>query len=147
MIEVLVSLMIMTLGLLGVAGLMFSGINNATSFDLSSKATQSANEIIDAMRSNPANAASYLTGYGTTASSISTTTVADADRKQWLQSVQRLPGGDGKIETVAGYPGQYQVSVRFSNCVGTLSAVESSNCAAPSGNNEKRTISFIVKIS
>lgn len=146
MIEVLVSLLIMTIGLLGVAGLMLSGVNNATGFDLSSRATQSANEIMDAMRANPANAASYVTAYGTVAASLGTTTVADADRKQWLQAVQRLPGGDGKIETVAGATSQYKISVRYANCMGSLSASESASCTNVSSDNEKRTISFLIQI-
>jgi type IV pilus assembly protein PilV len=146
MIEVLVALLVMTIGLLGVAGLMLSGVSNATGFDLSSRATQSANEIMDAMRSNPAQAASYVTAYGTNPTSLSASTVAGADRKQWLESVQRLPGGDGKIEAVAGSPGQYQISIRFSNCLGTLSATETANCTTVSSNSDKRTISFLIKI-
>ena len=148
MVEVLVSLLLMTIGLLGISGLMLSGVNNSTGMDLSSRAGQSASQIMDAMRANPANAASYITSYGVDPLTLSGTTPQDTDRKLWLEAVQRLPGGDGKI-TTTGVAGQYLISIRFSNCLGTLSTGTGSQaaaCANPSGDSEKRTISFSFKI-
>ena len=55
-------------------------------------------------------------------------------------------GGDGKIEAVAGAPGQFQITIRFSNCLGSLSNVEASNCKGISNNNDKRVISFLFRI-
>ncbi len=146
MVEVLVSLLLMTIGLLGISGLMLAGVNNSTGFDLASRASQSANEIMDAMRANSANAAGYVTPYATNAATLTTTTPVDTDRVQWLQVVRRLPGGDGKIEAVAGSPGEYLVSIRFANCLGSLSPTELANCLAVSSNNDKRTISFQFRI-
>lgn len=146
MVEVLVSLLLMTIGLLGISGLMLAGVNNSTGFDLASRASQSANEIMDAMRANSANAAGYVTAYGTAPATLTGTAPADADRRQWLQAVQRLPGGDGQIETFVATPNEYLVSIRFANCLGTLSPTELANCLAVASNNEKRTISFRFRI-
>lgn len=129
---------------------MLSGVNNATGMDLSSRAAQSANQIMDAMRANTTNASSYVTAYGTDPATLTGTSPQNADRKLWLEAVKRLPGGDGKIEAVVGVAGQYLVSIRFSNCLGTLSAgastSEAAACTSPSNNSDKRTISFIFRI-
>ena len=146
MVEVLVSLLLMTIGLLGIGGLMLSGINNSTGFDLASRASQSANEIMDAMRANSSNAAAYVTAYGTNPSTLTGTTPANSDRKQWLETIQRLPGGDGKIEADTASIGQYLVSIRFTNCVGSLSSTEFAKCSSISSDGEKRTISFRFRI-
>lgn len=155
MIETLISLLLMTIGLLGVGALMMSGVNNAAGADLSSRASQAANEIMDAMRANAANAKDYITPYGTAPSSLTGTAPANADRAQWLTNVQRLPGGDGRIAyadaaaacaTAAQSACDYIVSIRFANCLGTLSADELAKCTAVSSNNEKRTISFRFRI-
>lgn len=155
MIETLISLLLMTIGLLGVGALMMSGVNNAAGFDLSSRASQAANEIMDAMRANAANAKDYITPYGTAPSSLTGTTPAYTDRVQWLTNVQRLPGGDGRIEyadatatcaTSNQSACDYTVSIRFANCLGALSSTELANCKAVSSNNDKRTISFRFRI-
>lgn len=146
MIEVLISILLMTIGLLGISGLIMSGINNTTGFDIASRASQSANEIMDAMRANSNNATAYITAYGTDPSTLTGTTPQDTDRKRWIQEINKLPGGDGKIEAVAANPGEFLITVRFANCLGTLSATERSNCIASTSNNEKRVIEFRFKI-
>lgn len=155
MIESLVSILLMTIGLLGVGALMMSGVNNATGFDLSSRASQAANEIMDAMRANATNAKDYITAYGTAPASLTGTTPAAADRNQWLTNVQRLPGGDGSIvyadstsacATSSLSACDYIVSIRFANCLGTLSAVQLAACTSVASDNEKRTISFRFRI-
>lgn len=155
MIESLVSILLMTIGLLGVGALMMSGVNNATGFDLSSRASQAANEIMDAMRANATNAKDYITAYGTAPASLTGTTPAAADRNQWLTNVQRLPGGDGRITyadptsacAAANLSAcDYIVSIRFANCLGTLSAAEQTACQAVASDNEKRIISFRFRI-
>lgn len=155
MIESLVSILLMTIGLMGVGALLMSGVNNATGFDLSSKASQAANEIMDAMRANATNAKDYITTYGTVPASLTGTTPAAADRNQWLTNVKRLPGGDGRIAyadptsacaTANLSACDYIVSIRFANCLGTLSAVQLAACNNVASDNEKRTISFRFRI-
>lgn len=144
LIEVLISIVVMSFGLLGISGLMMSGVNNSTGSDLASRASQSASEIMDAMRANRGNAANYVTAAGTKSSDITGTTVADKDRKDWLVTLERLPGGTGEIDTVAGSTNTYVVTVSFANCIGTLSKDETDKCIA--GFGEKRAIPFIFQI-
>lgn len=146
MIEVLISILVMTFGLLGISGLMVSGIKNATGSELASRASQSASEIMDAMRANPNNAASYVTAFGTDPTTLTGTLPQNTDRKQWLEALQRLPGGDGEIKTDTTVSGGYVVSVRFANCIGTLSTAQQTNCKNATSNSEKRNIEFKVKI-
>jgi type IV pilus assembly protein PilV len=144
LIEVLISIIVMTFGLLGISGLMMSGVNNSTGSDLASRASQSATEIIDAMRSNRGNAANYVTAIGTKSSDITGTTVADKDRQAWLLALERLPGGAGEIDIVPGTTNIYKVTVRFANCIGTLSEAETKACK--DGFGEKREIPFTFQI-
>lgn len=144
LIEVLISIVVMTFGLLGISGLMMSGVNNSTGADLASRASQSASEIMDAMRANRENAANYKTNIGTKAADISGTTVADNDRKAWLAALELLPGGGGEIDIVSGTTNTYRVNVRFANCIGSLSKDEKKNCIDGSG--EKREIPFTFQI-
>jgi type IV pilus assembly protein PilV len=144
LIEVLISIIVMTFGLLGISGLMMSGVNNSTGSDLASRASQSASEIMDAMRANRENAANYKTALGTKSTSITGTTVADKDRKAWLEAVERLPGGVAEIEIPSGTTNTYRVTIRFSNCIGSLSEEEKKNCV--NGTAEKRPIIFTFQI-
>lgn len=144
LIEVLISIVVMTFGLLGISGLMMSGVNNSTGSDLASRASLSASEIMDAMRANRENAANYKTPLGTKAANITGSTVADNDRKAWLLALERLPGGAGEIDTVAGTANTYKVIVRFANCIGSLSIDEKAKCVA--GTGEKREIPFTFQI-
>lgn len=143
LIEVLISIIVMTFGLLGISGLMMAGVNNSTGSDLASRANQAASEIMDAMRANRGNAVNYVTDFETDPASITGTSPADTDRKQWLQTLALLPGGSGEIK--AGLAANtYTVKVRFANCIGTLSALEAKACV--DGTGEKRTILFIFQI-
>jgi type IV pilus assembly protein PilV len=140
LIEVLISILIMTFGLLGISGLMLKGIDNATGSDLSARASQSANEIMDAMRANADNKSAYLTGMGKKASEVTGSTIADQDVKQWLTSLALLPGGQGAIETDASITNGVKVTIQFNNCVGTLTKAELDNCKSTSSN--KRVLLF-----
>ena len=144
LIEVLISIVVMTFGLLGISGLMMSGVNNATGSDLASRASQSASEIMDAMRANRENAANYITSIGTKSTDISGTTVADTDRVAWLKALELLPGGAGEIQPVPGTTNTYKVIIRFANCIGSLSTEEKTNCT--NGTGEKREIPFTFQI-
>lgn len=148
LIEVLISIIVMTFGLLGISGLMMKGVSNSTGSELASRASQSASEIMDAMRANPTNASTYLTNFGTNPNSLTGTTPSETDRKQWLEALQRLPGGDGEIkaDTTTTDTNDYIVTVRFANCIGTLSDAEKTKCATATNNSDKAEIIFKFKI-
>ena len=128
MLEILVSLVVMALGLLGMGRLMIASINNAVAIDVSSRASQSAHSIAEAMRAATVNSDTYTTAYGASISGLTGTEAKDSDRKLWLETLRRLPDGDGKIEWDASLV-EATVTVRFNNCLGTLSASETTNCA------------------
>ena len=133
LIEVLVTLVILAFGLLGIAGLMVSGISNTASSEAQSKASQLAADMADRMRANPAVALSatseYITKYEDDAPA-NPATIAQADKKAWLDALAaQLPQGDGKITSSVG-AGQRKmdIEVRWADCLGTLSDAERTSC-------------------
>ena len=141
LLEVLISIVIMTFGLLGISGLMVKGISNSTGSDLASRASQSSGFIMDAMRANTLQLSSYDTFFADNASTYAgTTTTAASDLFQWKTAVERLPGGQGEIKCD---PASFvcTVSVLYRNCMGTLSKNEIDACAISSTSNS-RTIDY-----
>jgi type IV pilus assembly protein PilV len=143
LIEVLIAILVMTFGLLGIGGLMMAGVNNSTDSDLASRANQSASEIMDAMRANRGKAANYEIDFATPAKTFPTTT-AENDIKQWRAGLAILPGGLGQIEKIAG-ANTYRVTVKFTNCIGTLSKVQLDNCKN-NATTSRREIFFEFKV-
>lgn len=98
MIEMLVAVLIVSIGLLGVAGLQVYGLSTNHSAYLRSQATFLAYDITDRMRANDtaARAGSYNIAYADAAPSGGD--VAATDLQQWLAALnQALPEGDGAI--------------------------------------------------
>jgi type IV pilus assembly protein PilV len=143
MLEVLITIVIMAFGLLGISGLMVKGIDNSTGADLSSRATQAANQMIDAIRANRGNLGNYTVTFANTASDFTTTSVQDLDRNQWLTTLAVLPNGDGDITCVAA-TSICTINVRFSNCIGALNQAQLTACASVAGNI--RILTFVSQI-
>ena len=145
LIEVLVSLAIMAVGLLGMGRLMVTAIHHATATDVSSRAAQSAHGIAEALRATAAaNVSSYSTGYGDSA--MTGTEPSASDLKFWRDSLRRLPEGDVKIE-LNGDLSEATVTVRFNNCLGTLSTLEATRCNNSSDPDaRKRSIALWLKL-
>lgn len=105
LLEVLIAFLILTIGLLGMAGLQGTALRNNHSTFLRSQAIISAYEILDRMRANKvaALAGSYARNFGdsqpsqTCSAPCSPTNMALADENQWVDAVSRLPSGDGSI--------------------------------------------------
>jgi type IV pilus assembly protein PilV len=135
LIEVMVTLVILSLGLLGIAGLLVSGVSNAASTEATAKANQLAADMADRMRANPTVAASgtseYITLYGSTAASATgTLSIANQDKKDWLIALAaQLPRGDGKItSSSAGTVRKMEIEIRWNNCMGTISDTNKTDC-------------------
>lgn len=97
LLEVLVALVILSVGLLGLAGLQTTGIRNNHSANLRSQATILAYDIADRIRANKANSAAYAVAIAGDPSGGAT--VAEGDIDEWLNALsERLPDGDGSIE-------------------------------------------------
>jgi type IV pilus assembly protein PilV len=103
MIELLVSLLIFSFGMLGLAGLQVRSLSMSQSSLYRSQATALTDDILDRMRADRDNA---LAGQWTTAltnasSSIATTPLAKSDMKDWKATVEALLP-DGKASVAVG---------------------------------------------
>lgn len=133
LIEVMVTLVILSFGLLGIAGLLVNGVSNASASESMAKASQLAADMADRIRANPTVAISatseYITTYADTPPA-SPTTIAQRDKKEWLEALAaQLPQGDGKITSfVGGGQRRLDIEVRWSNCLGTLSDADRTSC-------------------
>ena len=103
LIEVLVALVVLSIGLLGVAGLQLVGLRGNLSASSRTQASYFADDIIDRMRANydaargpDAAHLQYQLAMGATASAA-TDPIALADVTAWLAELQALPAGKGSI--------------------------------------------------
>lgn len=121
-IEVLIAIFVLTVGLLGVAGMQMIGLKNTNNAALRTQAVFLAQDIADRMRSNPTAFAVYpitdstlnLTtcpSSCTPASGCSPDDLADYDRCAWKYTVEQLPGGQGQITLLAN--NIYQITIMW----------------------------------
>lgn len=114
MIEVLVTIVIVSIGLLGYAGLLLkSNKDNLTAYQRS-QATLLAYDITDCMRANRANAigGQYTIAIGTAAGSG--TSIAAQDLVRWKSRLSsNLPSGDGGIQVNGS--GGVTITIQWSN--------------------------------
>lgn len=110
LIEVLVALVILSVGLLGVASMQLYGLRGNNSAYLRSQGLQYAYEVLDMMRANRTNAISttastnYVIAAGEDPATIGKTGVTLDDLQEWLAGLNGttngnsgLPGGQGAI--------------------------------------------------
>ncbi|MGB5650147.1 MAG: type IV pilus modification protein PilV [Sedimenticolaceae bacterium] len=110
LLEVLVALIVLSIGLLGLSGLQTTGLRGNHSALLRSEATMLANDILDRMRANRQEAldGSYNIAFADSAASAACSAnclpaqVANADLFQWRSYVERLPGGQGQVDVTSG---------------------------------------------
>lgn len=121
LLEVLVALIVLSIGLLGLSGLQTTGLRNNYSAFLRSQATLVTSDILDRMRANreAAKDGDYDIAYAGTPASItctgtcSKTQVAQLDVELWRAYVERLPSGEGQVSVTGG--GQAEVRVRWAD--------------------------------
>lgn len=102
LLEVLVSMLIVSIGLLGLAGLTTTSLQNNQSAYQRSQATWLAYDMLDRMRANRAVAVtgSYDTAFSTVPSG---STTAAQDLTQWKNTLAAaMPGGQGSIGRANG---------------------------------------------
>ena len=98
MLEVLISMIIIALGLLGYAGLQAVSLKNANTAYLRSQATMLSHDIVERMRVNRAVAltGSYNISIG---SNTGGSGIAGSDLAEWKTNLrQSLPAGDGRVD-------------------------------------------------
>ena len=96
LLEVMISVFVLAIGLLGLAGLQLTSMQNGHSAFLRSQATLAAYSIIDDMRANLGNKDDYAINLAATASG--TGGLAQDDINDWLADLAaELPAGDGSV--------------------------------------------------
>jgi len=99
LIEVLIAVLILAIGLLGMAQMQANGMRSTHGAYLRTQATLLSGDILDSMRANltAARRGDYnIDNYGDTPTG---STVADTDVNTWLANVALLPGGLARIVT------------------------------------------------
>jgi type IV pilus assembly protein PilV len=131
LIEILIALIVLSIGLLGHTKTLSVGLRATTDANLRTQATYLVNEMVERMRSNrPAAHSGYYAeidyagincsinpakicseGVAGTAVECTTNELADEDSYHWLCQVQStLPGGEVSVSTSAGV---YSIQTRW----------------------------------
>jgi type IV pilus assembly protein PilV len=97
MVEVLVTLVLVSVGLLGIAGLQLTSVQNTNSASQRFQATLLAEEVLERMRANRSQAevGRYDVALGADADTVG---LAQDDLSAWKLALADLPGGDGAVE-------------------------------------------------
>jgi type IV pilus assembly protein PilV len=112
LIEALVALVVLSIGLLGVAALQLTALRNNSSASFRTQATYLAYDIADRMRANRdrALAGNYDVTYANTPTGAA---LADRDVIAWKTMLTAtLPSGDGSIQT-NGVDGQVVIRIQW----------------------------------
>jgi len=97
LVEALVALLVLSIGLLGIAGLQLTGMRNNQAAYLRSQAVVLADDILERMRANRGTLGAYAVALGDDPPDTPTT-MAQTDLQAWLLTLGAvLPDGDGSI--------------------------------------------------
>ena len=114
LIEVLVSMVVLSVALLGTAALTASSLKNTNTSYYLSQATIMADDVLDRMRANlaQARAGKYnIAADGSVAASANTLAKFDCD--EWLTTLsQTMPGGKGKVSVDPG-TGEAKITIEW----------------------------------
>ncbi len=116
LIEVLVSVLVLSIGLLGLASLQATSLRYNNDSSAQTQAAYLASDMADRMRANLSEAANYpgtpaaadLSCYS---SGCSPSAMAGNDIAEWNTALDTLPAGKGTITAVAG--GLYKITVMW----------------------------------
>ena len=110
LIEVMVSILVLAVGLLGIAAMQAVALRGGQGSLESSQAVMQATSIIEAMRANRANAASY----NTTSMKCSAPAGFNADVDVWIASLKSTIGDDAATcGQIVGCPDACVVTVQW----------------------------------
>ena len=126
MVEALVALVILAIGLLGIAALYLDSLRGGRTALYRTTAVSLASDLADRIRSNRDAGAAYTLAFGDDTMAADTTcdaapgcdapTMAETDLARWRERlVQTLPGGDAEVTptVIAGEPTRYLITVRW----------------------------------
>ena len=144
LIEVLIAVLLLSIGLLGLAGLQMASLKNNGSAMNRSQATWIAYDVLDRMRANRTAALNGDYDIALAATAPSGTSRADIDLKAWKKELSSLPGGDGAVTTSSN---TVTVLVRWNdssdqmlNTIGPKSSAPVATCSGfstPSANQQQ----------
>ncbi|HAU15140.1 MAG: type IV pilus modification protein PilV [Pseudomonadales bacterium] len=125
LIEVLVSVLVLTVGILGVVAMQTRALQFSQESIYTSQALMMAYEMTDRMRANKGSEIQYLVNYGSDVTALADcestdctpTQMAKFDAAAWKNAIAvNLPSGDGQIAVDnAGSRPFYTISVRFTD--------------------------------
>ncbi|MCP3675343.1 MAG: type IV pilus modification protein PilV [Gammaproteobacteria bacterium] len=123
LIEVMISVLIFSMGLLGIAALQATSIKNNNNAYLRTQANIITYSIVDAMRANRvvAIAGDYNIDMATPVPTTSGT-IAKDDQVTWFGDLTALPGGDGSINCTPA--GVCNITVQWNENINTINTVE-----------------------
>jgi type IV pilus assembly protein PilV len=123
LLEVLIALLILSIGLLGLAALQTTGLRSNEMASMRTTATMLAYDISDRMRANPQGTINgeYVKPLSSTipdctsdsSTGCSPAELATFDLSQWGAALTQLPGGQGDISPAAGTPLIHTITVRW----------------------------------
>lgn len=123
LIEVLVALLVLSIGLLGVASMQTNGLRSNNNALIRSKAVQGCEDILDRMRANrnAALASGYVVALTVAPAAPTYTGMALTDLQEWKNALaNNLPGGDGSVALAGSVA---TVTVQWADSFGTDSVV------------------------
>ncbi|MBW8328802.1 MAG: type IV pilus modification protein PilV [Thiobacillus sp.] len=122
LLEVLVAMMVLSIGLLGLAGLMAASMRNNESAYHSTQATWLAYDILDRMRANRTGAlanaynGATLGSPATCSATAATGSITAQDIGNWKNAIAcALPAGDGAIAVGTSGPDRVTVTVQWND--------------------------------
>lgn len=121
LIEVMVAILVLAIGLLGIAGMQLVSLQNNHSAALRSQAVVLAYDALDRMRAN--RDAAFIGNYATAVGDLppAGTTIEALDLQEWKGMLATLPSGAGAISSaVAGGRTLFTVTVQWDDSRGVL---------------------------
>jgi type IV pilus assembly protein PilV len=138
MIEALVALVVLAIGLLGIAALYLDSLRAGRTAIYRTQAVNIAADLADRIRANRQGVLAYTSAFADThvadancddaAVGCTAAEMAETDLARWKDTLgQQLPGGQGEVQVtapaVAGDPGTYVITVRWTE-VGEAAPVQ-----------------------
>ena len=127
LVEALVSLVVLSIGLLGIAALYLDSLRAGRTAIYRTQAVNLAADLADRVRANRGAGVAYIAAFADAPTAVATcdTTagclpadLAATDLTRWKSAIaQQLPGGEGEVDVtapaVAGDPATYVVTIRW----------------------------------
>jgi len=117
LVEALVALLVLSIGLLGVAALQLSSLRANNSASSRSQATFLAYDIADRMRANRTQASAYAIGFGD-ATAAAPGTVAEKDLQGWLTRVTGSLGAGAQAQVQDLGASNFAIRLRWNDSHG-----------------------------